>query len=80
MVRKVEAKKDPVNHPEHYTQGDIECIDAIRSQSTPEEFQGFLRGQITKYNWRLGLKGNALEDAQKTQWYLNKLIELLEEN
>ncbi len=76
MKRKV--KKDMVNHPDHYTQGNIECIDAMESALTREEFIGFLKGQILKYNWRLGLKGDPVEDAKKIQWYNNRLIRTLE--
>ena len=68
---------DEVNTPAHYTQGGIECIDAIEAQLTRTEFIGFLRGQITKYNWRMGLKGSVLVDAQKCQWYCNKLNTVL---
>ncbi|HBY66669.1 MAG TPA: hypothetical protein DEG69_02155, partial [Flavobacteriaceae bacterium] len=28
--------KDNVNHPAHYTDGGIECIEAIEAQLTPE--------------------------------------------
>ena len=41
---------DPVNHPAHYTvDKGIECIDAIEATLTPEEFYGYLRGQVIKY-------------------------------
>lgn len=43
---------DPVNHPSHYTSGNIECIDAIRAALTPEEFRGFCKGNVLKYCWR----------------------------
>lgn len=69
---------DEVNTPYHYTQGGIECIDAIEAQLTRTEFIGFLRGQIAKYNWRMGLKGSVLVDAQKCNWYSKKLINILE--
>lgn len=68
---------DEVNTPAHYTQGGIECIDAIEAQLTKQEFIGFLRGQIAKYNWRMGLKGSVLVDVQKCQWYCNKLNTVL---
>lgn len=68
---------DMVNSPPHYNAGDIECIDAIQAQMTTEEFVGFLRGQVAKYNWRLGHKVNAQQDAEKAAWYLAKLIEVL---
>ena len=65
---------DPVNSPDHYTQGGIECIDAIQAALSPEEFRGYLRGNILKYNWRCRHKGG-VEDARKAMWYLTKLIE-----
>ncbi len=68
---------DLVNSPPHYNQGDVECIDAIRAQLTREEFIGYLRGTVAKYNWRLMLKDNPHEDARKMAWYQTKLIEAL---
>jgi hypothetical protein len=73
-------KEDNVNHPSHYTQGSIECIDAIA------EATKFLRGieatdtgNILKYMWRWNNK-NGLEDLRKARWYLNHLISHVEEN
>lgn len=68
-----------VNAPSHYTQGDIDCIDAIKAALTTEEYRGFLRGNMMKYNWRLGLKGKAVIDAEKCKWYNDKLIQSLKE-
>ena len=64
---------DPVNHPDHYTNGSIECIDAIRSALTPEEFRGYLKGNIIKYVWRERLKGQN-ESLDKAGWYLTHLL------
>lgn len=64
---------DPVNHPAHYTQGQIECIDAIRAALTPEEFRGFCKGNALKYIWRERHKGNS-ESLLKAQWYMDKLL------
>ena len=66
-----------INKPSHYTFGTIECIQAIEAQLSKQEYEGFLRGQIAKYNWRMGNKGSSLVDAQKCQWYVNKLVEFL---
>jgi hypothetical protein len=60
-------------NPTHYTSGDVECIDAIKSMLSAEEYQGFLRGSAFKYQWRLGLKGDASEDTAKALWYLVRL-------
>lgn len=65
---------DNVNHPEHYTQGGIECIDAIKASMTREEFVGYLKGNCLKYLWRYRNKGKAQEDLKKAQWYLDKLV------
>lgn len=66
---------DPVNHPPHYTQGEIECIDAIRAALGPEGFKAYLRGNTIKYLWRYDKKGKSLEDLKKAQWYLAFLKE-----
>ena len=62
---------DEVYSPTHYTQGEIECIDAIRAQLSDEEWRGFLRGQVAKYTWRLGKKGE--RDAEKILFYASML-------
>jgi hypothetical protein len=64
---------DPVNHPSHYTQGGIECIDAIKASMTEAEFRGFLKGQVIKYIWRYELKGKPGEDLNKADFYLKRL-------
>ena len=69
---------DNVNRPAHYTQGGIECIDAIKAAMTPEAFRGFLKGNIQKYVWRYEKK-NGLEDLKKARWYLDRLIGEMEE-
>lgn len=67
------ADDDSVNHPSHYTQGTVECIDAIESSMTPEEFRGYLKGCQIKYIWRYQHKGG-MEDLKKARWYLDRLI------
>ena len=65
---------DPVNHPEHYTAGSIECIDAIEAALTPEQFIGYCRGNALKYLWRMGLKVDKVQDGEKARWYVNRLL------
>lgn len=67
--------EDMVNQPFHYTASRIECIDAMQAMLSPEEFIGYLRGNIFKYQWRYRHK-NLREDLEKSQWYLTKLIAL----
>lgn len=71
-------QEDVVNHPSHYTDGGIECIDALEAQLTTEEYRGYLKGNIAKYVWRERHKGKT-ESLKKAQFYLNRLI-LLDEN
>jgi hypothetical protein len=71
---------DNVNHPSHYTQGSIECIDAIE-----ESTKGLLGisavcvANVIKYIWRYKFK-NGIEDLKKARWYLDKLIAHEENN
>lgn len=78
---KTDPKKDMVNHPPHYAETDngVECIDAIRAALGREQFIGFLRGQVIKYQWRLGKKADSVEDNRKAIWYATKLDEVLNE-
>ena len=64
---------DVINRPSHYTQGGVECIDAIEAALGPIGFIAFLRGQVIKYQWRLGLKDSAAQDAAKAHWYSTRL-------
>lgn len=69
----VEAlKAEYVNHPSHYNQGKVECIEALESALTPEEFRGFCKGNALKYLWREKAKGGA-QDLEKAKWYLDRL-------
>ena len=70
-------QEDLVNHPSHYTDGGIECIEAIEAQLTEEEFRGYLKGNIAKYVWREKHKGGT-ESLKKAQWYLSRLIDVSE--
>ena len=65
-------KHDPVNHPSHYTSGAIECIDYMEGLMTAQEFVGYLRGNIIKYQHRMFAKDTPLENAAKMKWYLER--------
>ena len=68
---------DTVDHPPHYTEGGIECIEAIEAQLTPEAYEGYLQGNCAKYLWRWNNKGG-VTDLKKCRWYLDRLIQLKE--
>ena len=74
----VEPTNDAVQHPSHYTQGGIECIDAIRASMTADGFCDYCKGNIIKYIWRWRDKGG-VEDLRKASVYLNWLINAADE-
>ena len=59
--------------PQHYRShpSGIECI-AIT------QHMNFCLGNAVKYIWRAGLKGEALEDLRKAQWYIAAEIARIE--
>ena len=69
--------EDVVNKPDHYNTGNIECIDAIEESMSSIAFQGYLKGNCMKYLWRYDYKGKPVEDLQKAQWYLAKLLNVV---
>ena len=54
---------DNVNHPAHYNQGGIECIEAIKA-ATGSGFIKYCTGNVIKYLWRYDNKGG-VEDLKK---------------
>lgn len=58
----------------HYNKGGIEVIDFIQDQLTPEEFNGFCKGNILKYVPRSNHKGDPIADAQKVRDYADYWI------
>lgn len=67
---------DSVNHPAHYTQGKIECIDFIADKKL-----NFARGNAVKYIVRAGLKDPAkeIEDLRKAIFYIEYEIKSIME-
>jgi len=63
------ALHDLVNHPRHYTTGNIEVLDFILDQQF-----NFLAGQVIKYVSRYRHKGTAVQDLEKAEFYLKRLI------
>ena len=74
VSKDAETGVDPVNHPAHYTQGGVECIDAIAAAVTGlAGMEAVCTAQVIKYVWRWKHK-NGLEDLQKADFYLNWLM------
>lgn len=74
-INKFIKEKNAVEHPEHYNQGGIECIDAMISAFGKEAVAHFCIVNAFKYVWRASDK-NGIEDIDKAIWYLNKYKEL----
>jgi len=70
---------DAVNHPPHYTAGKVEVIEILEQavQHAPEPVLAGLQWQTLKYLLRMWLKDSPEQDAQKAQWYLNRLVNAL---
>lgn len=66
-----------VDSPAHYNTGAVECIEAIGSALSGEEFQGYLRGNALKYLWRCMYKGKTKQDLEKCRWYIDRLLSTL---
>ena len=69
-----------IDKPRHYTQGSIECIDAIDAmlEECGSSKVDFYRSQIVKCIWRMPHKGNPRKDAKKAGYYVKRLIEDLD--
>lgn len=64
------AEPDMVNHPPHYCQTALECIDVIEGLEL-----GYHAGNVLKYLSRYKHKGG-VKDLKKAAWYLARLIEM----
>ena len=81
---------DMVDKPPHYNATEIECIDAMAAMASgiennskaikPTTHQSYLWQNIFKYLWRWPYKKKPVEDLKKARWYLDRLIQKLEEN
>lgn len=70
-------ENDPVNHPEHYTNGAMECIDEMILVFGKEAVKNFCVCNVWKYRYRALTKGG-IEDKKKSDWYVQKYKELSE--
>ena len=71
---------DMVNHPQHYTQGGIECIDALKAATVGKRgIEAVCVANVIKYLWRYEKK-NGIEDIRKAKFYIERLLKELEES
>lgn len=68
---------DVVNHPKHYNQSGIECIDAMKAMcggADVDPHSAYCWQNAFKYVWRWHYK-DGVQDVKKAIWYLERLIE-----
>ena len=75
-----ENNPDMVSHPKHYTQGGIECIDALKAATVGKRgIEAVCVANVIKYLWRYEEK-NGIEDIRKAKFYIERLLKELEES
>ena len=71
----MEHNTDMVNHPAHYTQGGVECIDALKAATVGlTGIEAVCTANAIKYLWRWKQKGG-IQDLDKAIWYIRRLEE-----
>lgn len=77
MIETPDKNVDDATNPSHYK---VEClpeaIDIINHLMHRCQLEGFLWGNIIKYAYRYGRKGDKAETAGKIEWYARQLKEL----
>lgn len=72
-VKKIKNKKKG-NH--YLIFKGLEALEVIKNSLSFEEFRGFIKGNILKYQLRLGKKDIIENETKKIEYYQNILIEL----
>ena len=62
----------------HQLWNGCQSIDIIRQTLSREEYIGFLKGQVLKYQLRIGKKDDPAKEQQKIADYTAELNEVLE--
>lgn len=67
----------PDTHPQvaHYNRGAVQPIDFMEGSFTPDEYRGYLKGNVIKYVFRYRYKGTPEADLTKAMTYLGWLRE-----
>lgn len=78
--KKNDVAHELVNHPDHYNEGSIECIEAMRRMYGDEAVKNFCNLTAFKYYFRRGNKvgENFDRDTKKAEWYLDYMKKLPE--
>lgn len=73
----IQAGDCDIQSPAHYTVGGYEALDVIRAKLTPEEYRGYLKGNILKYLMRSNYKQDHDKDCNKAAFYAAELKDAL---
>ena len=65
---------EEVEHPRHYTQGEVECIDAMVSAFGEEAVRDYCRLNAFKYVWRAKEKDSVESNTRKAIWFLRMSV------
>lgn len=77
MMDALDKKTDDAINPSHYkVKGLPEAYEIMNHLMHREQLEGFLWGNIIKYAYRYGRKGDKKETAGKIEWYANKLKDI----
>lgn len=76
QCEEINKEEDIINHPMHYTHGGMECIDEMILIFGKEAVKNFCICNAWKYRKRALFK-NGEEDIKKSDWYLKKYKELI---
>ena len=69
-----EGNPEEVSSPKHYqVLPGVEVIDIIKARLSPEEYRGYLKGNILKYHLRADYKGAPEKDRAKARVYEDML-------
>ena len=76
MAGLTKVEYSPINPSHYHAAGIPEAIEIMEHLMTKEQLEGFLWGNILKYAYRYGRKGDMKETAGKIEWYAKKLKEV----
>jgi len=82
MIEKNKNQFNDITFPSHYANHSIEPIDYVTDLLTKSNFtamEGALVLNIIKYISRFPYKGTPVKDVEKAQWYLDRLVKLVQE-
>ena len=77
MAGVISFENNTIDHPLHYCQGGMECIDEMVVVFGKEAVKNFCLLNVWKYRKRALFK-NGEEDIKKSDWYMAKYRELQE--